>query len=201
VAVTYRAECLAAAAEAIQAATGQAPLQGADAAAFYAGATSALTYANSWTPPPAPVVLLTPGLAVTPLHGAIFVAPGGTDGAGFSTSSVSRSGVTDAGKRAAPKVGAKTRVTAKVAKAKIGRGTRATVKVTVKVPGSAKPTGKVAVSWGSRTKAVTLKASAKGKVTVKLPRLSRGTYRLTVRYVDSAGKATSSSKAVRLTVA
>ncbi|MDR1295570.1 MAG: Ig-like domain-containing protein [Bifidobacteriaceae bacterium] len=181
VSVSYLPECLAAAAVAIEATTGRAPLQGADAAAFYAGVSAARIDAGAWTPPSEPVVVLTPGSRP--------VAQPATDSAPSSGKVSARSG------RAA-----KTTVVAKAGTATLRAGGRATVTVSVKVAGSPRPVGTVVVSWGKGTKTATLKASAKGKVTIRLPRLSRGTYKVKAKYIDSNGKATSSSAALRLRV-
>ena len=82
---------------------------------------------------------------------------------------------------------------------------RATVKVKVKVAGLAKPAGTVTVKYGKRSTKVKLKASAKGKVSVKLPKLKKGRYSIKVsfkptgssaRYIGS-GKAAKFSLRVR----
>jgi hypothetical protein len=59
----------------------------------------------------------------------------------------------------------------------------------------------VRVSWGASFKVVRLKASDKGKVTVRLPRVDRGIHRFTVTYADKAGNVRGAvAKAVRVRV-
>ncbi len=86
---------------------------------------------------------------------------------------------------------------AKVAPAKVTTAKRAKVTVTVAASGLT-PTGKVSiVANGKVLKTVTVKA---GKATVTLPRLRKGTYRITARYAGNGQALASTSKAVKLTV-
>lgn len=67
------------------------------------------------------------------------------------------------------------------------------VAVTVKASSVAQPAGKVTVKYGSKTKTVTLKASAKGRVTVTLPKLKKGSYKVVVTYTDAYGTSAKST--------
>ncbi|SDE07821.1 Ig-like domain-containing protein [Nocardioides lianchengensis] len=85
---------------------------------------------------------------------------------------------------------ARSSVKAKVAPKRPKAGTRPRVTVAVTVPGVA-ATGRVVVLRGGKTLAAgTVKA---GKVTLRLPRLSRGTRKLTVRYAGNGNVAASST--------
>lgn len=93
--------------------------------------------------------------------------------------------------------------TLSTSKAKAG----GTVKVTVRVKatGLAKPVGKVTVKVGSKTVTKALKASAKGKVTITLPKLStKATYKVTATFTPSGTTAkvlkTSTSSVSKLRV-
>ena len=59
-------------------------------------------------------------------------------------------------------------------------GKRAKVVVRIKASGYPKPAGTVRVKVGKKTVKAKLKASAKGRLTVRLPRLARGAYRIKV---------------------
>lgn len=85
----------------------------------------------------------------------------------------------------------KPKVTAKVKSVKASK--RAKVRVTVKVAGLAKPAGRLTVKVGKRSVKARLKASARGKVTVRLPKLRKGKYKVRVSYRPS----TKHSKFVR----
>ena len=77
------------------------------------------------------------------------------------------------------------KVTVKVAK-KASTAKRVKVTVRVKAPHlTSKPTGKVKITYGKKTRTVTLKAKHKGKVTVSLPRLSQGSYKIRARYAPA----------------
>lgn len=78
---------------------------------------------------------------------------------------------------------AKAKVTARVKNAKVGK--RAKVTVRVKAAGLARPKGTVTVKYGKKSVKVKLKASKKGKVTVRLPKLKKGKYKITVRFAAS----------------
>ncbi|MBO1902973.1 Ig-like domain repeat protein [Leucobacter weissii] len=83
------------------------------------------------------------------------------------------------------------RVTAKTAK----RGARPTVTVRLgKLQSGSYPTGKVRVSFGSATKTVSLKASAKGVVRVKAPKALKSSTRVTAKYLGSANVTATSAK-------
>ena len=78
----------------------------------------------------------------------------------------------------------KPKVTAKVKNVKAGK--RARVVVRVKAAGLAKPRGTVIVKYGKKTVKSKLAAKRKGKVTVRLPKLKKGTYRVRVTYQPKA---------------
>ena len=80
--------------------------------------------------------------------------------------------------KVAPKVTVKT-------KKKISRTARAKLTIRVKTPLAKKPTGKVKVNYGKKSRTVTLKARHKGKVTVRLPRLAKGKHKIRVRYIPA----------------
>jgi hypothetical protein len=84
----------------------------------------------------------------------------------------------------------------------IGASGRATARVKVSA-GSLKPTGKVVVSWGAgKSQSVTaeLSAQSKGTVSVRLPKLARGTYRVWASYAgsDVIAKKSSAKATVRV---
>lgn len=90
-----------------------------------------------------------------------------------------------------PPAKVKPALTAKLAAAKVVRTKAAQIRITLKAKGIAKPTGKikVTVKKGSKTvktKTYTLAAKSKGKATLKLPKLPKGTYTVTVAYRGSA---------------
>ena len=78
----------------------------------------------------------------------------------------------------------KPKVTAKVKNVKAGK--RARVVVRVKAAGLAKPRGTVIVKYGKKTIKTKLAAKRKGKITVRLPRLTKGTYRVRVTFKPKA---------------
>ena len=91
-------------------------------------------------------------------------------------------------------------VTIKTAK-KVKTGTKPKVKVIVKAEGVAAVTGKVKVRWGKgakRTKTVALKA--RGKVTIRLPKLNTGTHRVTATYLGTDTVAKRAAQPVRIRV-
>lgn len=81
----------------------------------------------------------------------------------------------------------KPKVTARVKNIKAGK--RAKVSVRVRAAGLAKPRGTLSIKYGKKTIRVKLAAKRKGKATVRLPKLKKGTYRVRVTY-----KPTGSSK-------
>ncbi|MDR1152053.1 MAG: hypothetical protein LBK72_06205 [Bifidobacteriaceae bacterium] len=84
-------------------------------------------------------------------------------------------------------------------KARVKTSAKATVRVKVTVPGTAKPTGKVVVSWGKNTKnlkaskTVRITKSARGTVTVRLPKLAKGTYTVAARFTPADSSVTPST--------
>jgi hypothetical protein len=69
------------------------------------------------------------------------------------------------------------------------------------VKGIANAAGKITVSWAKGTKTVKLKKANKGTVTVRLPRLAPGKYRLTVKFTPTSARtlASKSTKTIRVT--
>jgi hypothetical protein len=91
--------------------------------------------------------------------------------------------------------------TAALVKKTVPYGTAAKLVVTVKAPGVAGPTGKVKIRDGAKViKTVTLTAAMKGKITVKLTKLTRGKHKLTAQYSGDAATSPSKSAVVKLTV-
>ena len=80
--------------------------------------------------------------------------------------------------KVAPKVKVKTTK-------RISRTTRPKVTVRVTTPLTTKPTGKVRITYGKRTRTVQLKARHKGKVTVRLPRLAKGKHKIRAKYTPA----------------
>ncbi|MDR0504424.1 MAG: Ig-like domain repeat protein, partial [Bifidobacteriaceae bacterium] len=99
---------------------------------------------------------------------------------------------------AKPKV--KPKVTIKLVKARIFLGSRGKVKITVRAVGQVRPTGKIIVKAGKKKVTVKMKASAKGKLTVRLPKLNTGKYLVKATYQGSSKIAKAASSAVRLRV-
>ncbi|MEA5055762.1 MAG: DUF4430 domain-containing protein [Propionicimonas sp.] len=88
------------------------------------------------------------------------------------------------------------KVSVKLAKSTVKPTSRAVVKITVSVKGL-KPGGKVQVTYGSKKVSDTVK---KGKATVKLPKLKKGSYKLKVKYLGSTELKAKSAKTVTLKV-
>ncbi|MBO1901347.1 Ig-like domain repeat protein [Leucobacter weissii] len=98
---------------------------------------------------------------------------------------------------------AKTTVGAKLAKKSVKASQRGRVVVNAKLSGASgvHPTGKVQVLRGSKViKTVTLKASQKGRTTVTLPKLKKGTHQLRVKLPSSSTRSAVTSKRVTLRV-
>lgn len=76
---------------------------------------------------------------------------------------------------------------------------KAKVSITVS-PVASKPTGTVVVHYGSRTKTVKLYSSSNGKVSVSLPKLKKGTYKVWAEYKGSSTQAADKSPRVTLRV-
>ncbi len=89
---------------------------------------------------------------------------------------------------------ATSRTKIKVTTKKVKGAQRIVVRVTVKSVVS-KPTGTVRLTYGKKAVKVKLKASKKGRVTVTLPKATRGTYKIKAKYRGSATVARSASKA------
>jgi len=87
-------------------------------------------------------------------------------------------------------------VSAKLSKSSAKRTSTVKVTVTVKATGVSKPTGKVTVKVGKKTVTKTVSSSAKGKVTVTLPKQAKkGTYKVSVTYTPSGSTAKVVTKA------
>jgi uncharacterized protein YjdB len=86
----------------------------------------------------------------------------------------------------------------------VASSARAKLRVTVKVTGVAKPTGKVKVTWAKgkkkASKTFTIKGKHRGSITVKLPKLSRGAYKVSTSYQGSKVVKKKNGKARTLTV-
>jgi hypothetical protein len=179
-------DCAILIAAAVEAATGRAPMTG-DAAEDLFGTPNPTEELASQTP----VVTVRVGEVV---HLPDFVSTDPVAGPAALGHSIRA-------KEAAGSAAKPAKVTASAVKTKLIRTAKPILRVTVKVPGVKRPAGTVRVSWGSSFKAVRLKASAKGKVTVRLPRVARGMHRFTVTYADSSGTVRgATAKAVRVRV-
>jgi len=88
---------------------------------------------------------------------------------------------------------------AKLADRSITSKQKAKVSVTV-APTSKKPTGTVTVHYGSKSVSAKLKASDKGTVTVSLPKLKKGKYKVYVEYEGSSTFAADNSTKTTLVV-
>jgi len=88
------------------------------------------------------------------------------------------------------------KVTAKLSKSTVKRSARAVVKVKVTAKGL-KPAGTVQVRYGSKSVTGTVK---KGKATLTLPKLAKGSYRLKVTYRGSTELKAKAAKTVTLKV-
>jgi enterochelin esterase-like enzyme len=93
-----------------------------------------------------------------------------------------------------------TTTNAKLARAKVVPTAHAKVQIRVR-PAAAKPTGKVIVHYGEKSTTVKLKAAAHGTMTVVLPRLKKGTYKVYATYAGSSTLKASSSARATLKVA
>ncbi|MBO1902258.1 choice-of-anchor I family protein [Leucobacter weissii] len=98
---------------------------------------------------------------------------------------------------------AKPTVSASLAKKSVKRSQKAKIRVTVKLPGASGvyASGKVRVLSGKKTvKTVSLAASRKGKVTVTLPKLKKGSHKLRVQLPATSTQLTAQSKQLTLRV-
>ncbi len=77
------------------------------------------------------------------------------------------------------------KVKAALKKKTVKRSQRARVTVTVNAGVTKKPTGKIKVTYGKKSKTYTLKKSHKGKLTVKLPKLSKGKHTVRAKYTPA----------------
>ncbi|MDR1834120.1 MAG: Ig-like domain repeat protein, partial [Propionibacteriaceae bacterium] len=94
--------------------------------------------------------------------------------------------------------------TAKLSKTSIKKSAKGKVSVTLKTSLTKKPTGKVTVTAkkGTSSKKVTytFKAAKKGKATITLPKLAKGTWKVTVKYAGTTKIYKSTSKTLKLKV-
>ena len=96
---------------------------------------------------------------------------------------------------------AKAKVTAKFVKKSVKAKARARVAVKVTAKGIARVTGKLVVFDGKKKiRTVSLKKKHRGKITIKLPRLSKGKHRIKVVYQASKNVRKKASKVVTLRV-
>ncbi|MDR1293933.1 MAG: hypothetical protein LBK59_03075 [Bifidobacteriaceae bacterium] len=79
------------------------------------------------------------------------------------------------------------RVNARVVAQDVSSASRASVRVKVTPKAAVAAEGKVVVSWKSGKKSAVLSSDDDGVITVTLPRLAHGKYRLTARFVDKSG--------------
>ena len=93
----------------------------------------------------------------------------------------------------------KSTATVKLADKSITTKQKAKVSIYVS-PLASKPTGTAVLHYGSKTKTVKLYASSNGKVTVTLPKLKKGTYKVWVDYKGSSTQAADKSAKVTLKV-
>ena len=114
-----------------------------------------------------------------------------------------RTGYTSVSKTSAKVTVAKVKATVKVTSLKaVKKGTQATLKVTIGTA-IAKPTGTVKVTVNGKTVNAKVKASAKGKVSIKLPKISKkGSYKVKVKFTPNSttAKSTSASSTVTKTL-
>lgn len=84
----------------------------------------------------------------------------------------------------------------------VKRSKRAKVVVKVRAPGVEKIAGKLTVRFGKKQKSVRLKASAQGKVSVRLPKLTKGKYAVKVTFKPSGSTAryATSAKATKVSL-
>ena len=95
---------------------------------------------------------------------------------------------------------AKSKVTAKTKSVKVGK--RAKVTVRVKVAGLKKPAGTITLKYGKKKVKVKVKAKHAGKVTVRLPKLAKGRYKLVASFKPSGSTAryATSAKSKKVTL-
>jgi hypothetical protein len=93
------------------------------------------------------------------------------------------------------------KVSGKLSTTSIRKGQSAKLAVTVKVPGTSKPTGKVTVTVGKKTFTKTVSSSQAGKVTVYLYGLSTGSNQaVKVKFTPSSSTAKFSKSSATTTV-
>lgn len=97
---------------------------------------------------------------------------------------------------------AKATATVTLKKSEVRSGKPAIIKILVKTSTGAIPTGKVKIKVNGKTvKTIKLKAAHKGRMTVKLPKISKvGKHNVTVSYAGSSKVHKASSKKAKLTV-
>jgi len=96
----------------------------------------------------------------------------------------------------------KSSTTITLSASKVEKAVAAKVRAVVKVPEQASPAGTAMVSYGKSSKTVALKSSAKGKITVTLPKLKAGKYQIRAAFDPQVGwVGTSTSPTRTLTVA
>lgn len=98
-------------------------------------------------------------------------------------------------------VKAAAKVAGKLAKKRARAGKRAKYRIRVKVAGVARPTGRLVIQDRKKTvRTVRLKTKDKGRITVRLPKLSRGKHRIRVVYQGNATVKKKASKRVTVRV-
>jgi predicted alpha-1,2-mannosidase len=138
------------------------------------------TWAQEAVPEPTPTTTVTvPGTDTT----TTVQVPGATVTA-TATVTAAPSAAVQPESTSVPAAKVKAAVKAKPVAKSVKAGQRAKVKVTVTVPGTAKPAATVLVRYGKAgkwtTKAYVVKPAANGKATIRLPKLAKGTYTISV---------------------
>jgi hypothetical protein len=165
--------------------TGLTPIEGSDADAIAAAVVppqGGFAQAEIWGPTGEhPEVLLRGNRVNTPETGAGF-----NPGEGVISSDET---VTDAADGPANQITVSNAMTKPVkpilkvsVKERIKASSRIKVKVTVRGSGINRPVGKLTISWGKGRKTVAIRGSDQGTVTVRLPSLPLGRYRLSVQF-------------------
>jgi hypothetical protein len=92
------------------------------------------------------------------------------------------------------------KVSVKLSHRSIKASARGEVTVKIKVKGLESPDGKIRVKVGGKTTTVALKTFDKGTIDIELPKLKKGTHKVTATYLGSRQLAKVVAKAVTLTV-
>jgi hypothetical protein len=98
---------------------------------------------------------------------------------------VSKSGSTTTAKTSAAKSLAKlkAKITVKLPKAKANKTSK--LAITLTVTGQPKPAGKLTITVDGKSKTVSLTASKKGKLSYTLPKLKKGSHKITIKWIGT----------------